>query len=80
MYSNGKKVEIGDVVKLHRNNSSKGIVKAILHKELFAEELNKETWSKLDTPGYLIDTEYGLILYEEIDEDITLISRGIQVY
>lgn len=80
MYSDGKIVQVGDLVNLWGDSWSKGRVKAILHKGLFSEELNKSTWESLDTRGYLIDSsEYGLILYEELDDGISLISREIKI-
>lgn len=77
MYYDGKTVLIEDVVKISRDSSSKGVVKGILHKGEYSESINRNTWEQLNIRGYLIDTEFGLILYEELNKDISLIHRGI---
>ena len=80
MYHDGKVVLIDDVVKIHQDGSSKGVVKGILHKGEYSESICKNTWEQLNIGGYLIDTEFGLILYEELNEDISLIHRGIIIH
>ncbi|MDO8344555.1 MAG: hypothetical protein Q7T48_15240 [Cellvibrio sp.] len=71
-YSDGQQLKIGDIVEL---KNSRGVVVCSLDDELYSKDYSKIDWSYLNR-GVLIEFEkYGLIHYENIEEDVVLIRR-----
>lgn len=72
MYYNGEKVNLEDNV---IDGFEEGIIKAIIHEDLFSEDLNPSDFQYLES-GYLVLTDFGLLYLEELYSDIFLVSRS----
>ncbi|WP_331350629.1 hypothetical protein [Cellvibrio sp. UBA7671] len=72
-YSDGQELKIGDIVEL---KNSRGVVVCSIDDEQYSKDYSKIDWSYLNR-GVLIEFEkYGVIHYENIEEDVLLIKRG----
>jgi len=73
-YSDGQEVIIGDRVKLGKDAS--GIVVCSIDRDEYSKDQPKEKWSYLNKGVVIEFSLYGLIHYEEPEEDLVLLSRG----
>lgn len=73
-YSSGQEVKLGDKVKL--GDDSGGVVVFSIDTDEYAPEYPKAQWDYLKR-GVMVDfPKYGLIHYEEAEEDLELIERA----
>jgi hypothetical protein len=72
-YSDGRSVKLGDRVSL--SDDTGGVVVALIDVREYSEGFREPDWSDLKR-GVLINFPlYGLIHYEEPEEDLVLIAR-----
>jgi len=72
-YWDGQEIRLGDRVKLDKDEG--GIVVASMDTDEYTDENPKEQWGHLK--GVMIEFPlFGLIHYDEPDEDLELISRA----
>ena len=75
-YWDGQEVRLGDRVKLGEDEG--GIVVSSMDTDEYSTEHPKEQWSYLKKGVMIEFPKYGLIHYEDPDEDLELISRTPQ--
>jgi len=72
-YSSGEEIRVGDRV---AHAGGPGRVVFVIATRSFSDEYPEEHWGYL-AEGFMVETEkYGLILFDEADEDLTLIERA----
>ncbi len=73
-YSDGQEVMLGDKVRLGEDGG--GVVVCSIDRNEYSEHQPKEKWEYLKK-GVVIDfPKYGLIHYEEPEEDLYLVQRS----
>ena len=73
-YRDGREVKVGDLVALGKDRG--GVVVASVDADEYSSVCTREVWSYLER-GVLIDFPlWGLIHYEEPDEDLEFISAS----
>lgn len=74
-YSNGKKVMIGDQVRLGDDTS--GIVVCLMEEDHYTDEYPRSDWGYLKK-GILVEFEsYGLIHFIQLENDLQLLDRSV---
>jgi hypothetical protein len=72
-YWDGQDVELGDRVKL--GEDSGGVVVCSIDTKQYSEEHPESAWGYLKKGVMILFPKYGLIHYEEPEEDLELIAR-----
>lgn len=73
-YCDGQEVKLGDKVQLGAD--SEGVVVCSIDRGEYSEEHPESAWGYLRTGAMILFPKYGLIHYEEPEEDLHLIARG----
>lgn len=73
-YADGQEVIIGDNVQL--GNDKGGVVVCSIDRAEYSEDQPKEKWEYLGKGVVIEFPTFGLIHYEEPEEDLILISRS----
>lgn len=72
-YQSGEEIRVGDHV---TEAGAPGRVVFVIASRSFSPEHPEEQWGYLDR-GFMIETQkYGLVLYDEANEDLILVERG----
>lgn len=72
-YSDGKKVRLGDKVKLGKDEN--GIVVCSIDDDEYSDGYPKEQWGYLEKGVMINFPSYGLIHYKEPESDLKLLAR-----
>lgn len=73
-YGDGQEVMLGDRVRL--GNDPGGIVVAIIDESQFDQDFVEDDWSYLGRGALVKFPLFGLIHYEEMERDLTLVKRA----
>jgi len=74
-YPDGQEVIIGDRVRLSKSKDSEGVVVCSIDRGEYSEGFTQKQWSDLKT-GVLIEfARFGLIHYDQADDDLELVAR-----